>query len=323
MCGLFGRFAGGIAAWAKLEQAMTALTVKEIWRYPVKSMRGEMLDRAAVGFGGIPGDRIWVVRGAQGGMIPDRKNALAGLLDCAARYDAATDDVEITLPDGKRIILNENTKGNVAAALAPLVDTPAISLWRAGPLRHESVAADVDPASVEKAIRRVFGIQPTDATFPDFVTYPVRALQAAMHSLTRYQRRAEVGDVLGFDFFPMNVLTEASLRHLEAAVTHAPIDRRRFRPNIFVQDDAGLAQPLEQAWEGREIAVGAARLFSIMRCVRCVMPSLPQGGQGANLPRDTVFNPANTPAMHVVGTYPVVLTEGRIALGDTVRVPTV
>jgi uncharacterized protein YcbX len=299
---------------------MTTLTVKEIWRYPVKSMRGEMLERAAVGFGGIPGDRIWVVRGAEGAMIPDRKNALAGLLNCSARYDAATDDVEITLPDGKRLILNEDTKQKVTAALAPLVDTPVISLWRAGPLLPETVAADVNPAIVEKAVRRVFGIPSNDATFPDFAAYPVRALQATMHSFTRFQRRAEVGDVLGFDFFPMNVLTEASLRHLEAAVTHAPIDRRRFRPNILVQDDEGSARPLEQAWEGREIAIGSARLFSIMRCVRCVMPSLPQGGQGADLPRDGVFNPANTPAMHVVGTYPVVLAEGSFAVGDAVSV---
>jgi len=300
---------------------MTTLTVKEIWRYPVKSMRGEMLGRAQIARGGIPGDRIWVVRGPSGAMIPDRKNALAGLLNCSARYDPASGDVEITLPTAERIILNDDTKDDVTAALAPLVEASAITLCRAGPLRPDSVAADVDAASVEAVIRRVFGFTPTDATFPAFARYPVSALQSTMHSFTRYLRRNETSDVLGFDFFPMNVLTEATLRHLEATVTRAPIDRRRFRPNVLIADDAGLADTIENGWEGREVTVGAARLFSVLRCVRCVMPSLPQGGQGADLPRDVVFNPANTRSMHTVGMYTSVVGEGRVAVGDEVRIP--
>jgi hypothetical protein len=36
-------------------------TVESLWRYPVKSMRGEELDRTAVGFGGIYGDRLFAV----------------------------------------------------------------------------------------------------------------------------------------------------------------------------------------------------------------------------------------------------------------------
>lgn len=299
---------------------MTTLSVKEIWRYPVKSMRGEMLADARIERGGIPGDRIWVVRGAGGSMIPDRKNALAGLLNCSARYDAASGDVEITLPGAKRIILNDKTKDEVAAALAPLVETPAISLCRAGALRPDSVAADVDPATVEAAIRRVFGFTPNDATFPSFAQYPASALQSTMHSFTRYQRRSETSDVLGFDFFPTNLLTEATLRHLEARVTHAPIDRRRFRPNVLIADDAALAAPIEETWEGREVVLGTARLFSVLRCVRCVMPSLPQAGEGASIPRDAVFNPANTRAMHTVGLYTTVLGEGQVAVGDVVRV---
>ncbi len=299
---------------------MTNLTVKEIWRYPVKSMRGEMLDRAEVRRGGISGDRIWLVRGPDGAMIPDRKNALAGLLNCSARYDDVSGDVEITLPTGKRIVLNDDTKADVAAALLPLVEAPAISLMRAGPLRPDSVPDDVAASAVEKEIRRVFGFKPDDVSFPAFADYPVSALQSTMHSFTRWQRRTELSGVLGFDFFPTNILTEATLRHLEATVTHAPIDRRRFRSNVLIADDADLAEAIENGWEGREVAVGAVRLFSVLRCVRCVMPSLPQGGQGADLPRDAVFNPANTRAMHVVGMYTSVLGEGVVAVGDAVRV---
>jgi uncharacterized protein YcbX len=298
---------------------MTNLTVKEIWRYPVKSMRGEMLTEASVGTGGIFGDRIWVVRGPGGAVIPDRKNALAALLDCAARYDSLTDAVEITFPDTRTMMLTDATKGAVCDALAKLVSPQEITLWRAGALRPESAPADVDPMKLDKAIRRIFAFSPRDATFPDFSTYPPQALQSTMYSLTRYERRHEASNFLGFDFFPMNVLTEATLRHLEATVTRAPIDRRRFRPNVLVADAASLAEPLERAWEGHEIVIGDARLFSVLRCVRCVMPSLGQAGVGAAIARDPVFNPANTRDMAFVGTYATVLGEGRVAVGDTVR----
>ncbi len=300
---------------------MTMLTVKEIWRYPVKSMRGEMLAEASVGNGGIVGDRMWVVRGPGGAMIPDRKNALAALLDCVARYEVSTGAVEITLPDARTMMLTDDTKDAVRDALAPLVAPQEISLWRTEQLRPERAPSDVDATALDKAIRRIFAFSPSDATFPDFSRYPVQALQSMMHSLSRYEGRHEASDILGVDFFPMNVLTEASLRHLEATVTHAPIDRRRFRPNILVTDDAGLAEPLERAWEGHEVVAGDVRLFSVLRCVRCVMPSLGQAGVGAAIARDPLFNPANTRAMAFVGINASVLGEGRVAVGDAVRAP--
>jgi len=33
--------------------------VDSVWRYPVKSMRGEELDQAFVGFSGVYGDRLF------------------------------------------------------------------------------------------------------------------------------------------------------------------------------------------------------------------------------------------------------------------------
>ena len=39
-------------------------TVHSVWRYPVKSMRGEELNEAFVGFSGIYGDRLFAFRSA-------------------------------------------------------------------------------------------------------------------------------------------------------------------------------------------------------------------------------------------------------------------
>ncbi|MFN2474863.1 MAG: MOSC domain-containing protein [Chthoniobacterales bacterium] len=46
-------------------------TVESLWRYPVKSMRGEELAEAFAGFGGIRGDRLFAFRSAANGeMFP-------------------------------------------------------------------------------------------------------------------------------------------------------------------------------------------------------------------------------------------------------------
>jgi uncharacterized protein YcbX len=59
--------------------------VDEIWRYPVKSLRGERLDETELLDGGIPGDRVVHVRAPGGGRIVTsrirpRLLALAGTL---------------------------------------------------------------------------------------------------------------------------------------------------------------------------------------------------------------------------------------------------
>ena len=42
------------------------LHVAQLWRYPVKSMAGERLERATLTANGIEGDRLVHVRGARG-----------------------------------------------------------------------------------------------------------------------------------------------------------------------------------------------------------------------------------------------------------------
>lgn len=46
--------------------------VRELWRYPVKTMAGEQLQRARIGHLGIEGDRVVHVEGAQGRVITAR-----------------------------------------------------------------------------------------------------------------------------------------------------------------------------------------------------------------------------------------------------------
>jgi uncharacterized protein YcbX len=53
---------------------MAAMRVAELWRYPVKSLGGERLDRAEVSANGIAGDRIVHVRNGRGRVVTSRSH---------------------------------------------------------------------------------------------------------------------------------------------------------------------------------------------------------------------------------------------------------
>ncbi len=50
------------------------MRVTEIWRYPVKTMAGERLDRVSIGSLGIQGDRIVHIEDAHGRVITSRSH---------------------------------------------------------------------------------------------------------------------------------------------------------------------------------------------------------------------------------------------------------
>lgn len=56
-----------------------ALTLGQLWRYPVKSMAGEQLPHAALTDLGVPGDRLIWVRGPEGVRTARRQYQLLGL----------------------------------------------------------------------------------------------------------------------------------------------------------------------------------------------------------------------------------------------------
>lgn len=79
--------------------------VAELWRYPVKSLRGERLSEAVCDRRGMAGDRRWAVRGVDGrigsGKTTRRFRRMPGLLSVSARLD--DDGVAwVELPSGER-----------------------------------------------------------------------------------------------------------------------------------------------------------------------------------------------------------------------------
>ncbi len=128
---------------------MTAATVvKEIWRYPVKSIAGERLERSEVGERGLWGDRGWAVRNDETGEIHNAKR-FPVLMQCSARYrtppsEDQIPEVDITLPDGEAL---GSDSMRLSTRLSKLMGRP-VSLRRLEPAtnrkyyrRHEPGAA--------------------------------------------------------------------------------------------------------------------------------------------------------------------------------------
>jgi uncharacterized protein len=98
-------------------------TVKQIWRYAVKSMAGEQLESCTVGTLGIPGDRGWAIRDERTGEIITGSR-LPLLMQCEARYcesprNGSIPHVVMRFPNGVELASDVN---DVNARLSELLD---------------------------------------------------------------------------------------------------------------------------------------------------------------------------------------------------------
>src|SRR6476646_2853609 len=99
-----------------MNEARLIGTVAALWRYPVKSMRGEQLDATEVTALGTVGDRAYAVIDVTTGKVASAKHPRkwAALLECEAVFvdppvaGAAVPPVQITLPDGSVVRSDED-----------------------------------------------------------------------------------------------------------------------------------------------------------------------------------------------------------------------
>src|SRR3954452_23064085 len=85
-------------------------SIVELWRYPIKSMRGEQLTSVSAGERGLAGDRGWAVLDSETGKIASAKRPKLWLelLQCSASYvsepnGAGAAAVRITTAAGREI----------------------------------------------------------------------------------------------------------------------------------------------------------------------------------------------------------------------------
>jgi MOSC domain-containing protein len=268
--------------------------VAELWRYPVKSMLGERRNQLPITPCGVLGDRAWALRETATGRIASAKR-FAQLLAFHARFEveptfAEPGRIQITLPDGRTICPDDPDASAIVSDFLGL-----------------SVRLENQPASDEKtAIDRatVFGDVPvstmkaewTPETMPDYFQLMTGTF-------------FEIGAVF--------ILASGSVDHLgKLQGGTAQIDRRRFRPNIYVESEAKWSGFVEDSWMGGVLNLGGAvRVEGFQPTVWCVVSTLAQ----QELPRDLSI--LRTTAQHhrgCFGVYATVTRSGLLQVGDAV-----
>ena len=88
---------------------LVVATVVELWRYPVKSLLGELLVTVEMEKRGVVGDRLHAVTDGMGklgsGKTSNRFRRLDGLFELSARIDG--EQTFVTLPDGRELAVGD------------------------------------------------------------------------------------------------------------------------------------------------------------------------------------------------------------------------
>jgi uncharacterized protein len=268
--------------------------VKELFRYPVKSMLGERLTEVQIGLKGIIGDRAWALRELNGRIVTAKK--WANMLGFRAAYDNPPKpdqlaSVKITLPDGVTVYADDPDGSDVLSSYLGR----QVKLERSRPDEHSR--AEIDPATVFGDVG-VAKINPafTEATLPDTFGLPHGTF---------------------FDSAMIHVLATGTLEHMRSLVgPDAQLDPRRFRPNIVVETDPRLTGFVEDEWIGGTLEAGSAvRIVGLQQALRCVMTT----HQQSELARDLrILRAAAQHHNAKVGVFASIGAPGRVRIGDPV-----
>jgi MOSC domain-containing protein len=268
--------------------------VKNLYRYPVKSMQGERLNAVDITQQGVIGDRAYALREANGRVITAKK--WPNLLECSAHYEApptppALAPLRITLPDGRTFLAQDP---NASTVLSSVLEHSVI-LERAQLNQHHR--AEIDPATVFGDVP-VETLKPgfTAATLPDSFALPLGTF---------------------FDAASLHVLASGTLAHLRTLTGEdAQLDPRRFRPNIVIDTKPGLEGFLEDDWLDGSLDVGdRVSIVQLRPTVRCVMTTHRQ----AELGRDRrILRAAAQHHDAQVGVWASIERPGTVRVGDPV-----
>lgn len=219
------------------------LRIEALMIYPVKSCAGIALERAELDAFGLAGDRRWMLTDASGAFV----NQLAQPRLSLIQASSTAKGIELRAPGMQTL--------NVSSGQREAAHSVHIMYKR-----------EVSAARVSEAASR---------WFTEFLGSP-HELVALTDDIERRVKpkytRAHAGagalhDRVGFaDDFPHLLATVESLQHLNH-VLDAPVDMRRFRPNIVVSGGEAFA---EDGWRVLRAESGVELLFG-KPCVRCAM----------------------------------------------------
>lgn len=273
--------------------------LEEIWRYPVKSMQGEAVERVAVGLAGVAGDRGWAVRDVVTGNVASAKlpRRFGALLHCTATSGADPSAApRVTLPDGQT-----HTGGD------PTLDAQL----------GELLGRSVELVDADQCGRRMGRVDPTgdDREFDG----------TQLSDPTTSELGAGVpGAPTLVDYAAVHLVARSTLAHLASVVGDDGAAVARFRPNLTVDVDVPAFG--ENDWVGRVLVIGEVTLTVTAPTPRCVLPTLPLAGHDESSDTMRALAARNRPqvldrgARTCLGVYASVAHPGTLHRSDPVAV---
>jgi len=269
-------------------------TIAELWRYPVKSMLGERVPELLITPAGAVGDRAWALREPTSGRIASAKKYPRLLAFRAAYESEPTPEVpgriRIKAPDGRQFAPDDE---DASALVSKIVGAP---------LQFESCAGAVERTGIDP--ETVFGDVPVGELKPEWTPETMPDYFQLMSGSF-----LEIG--------PLFLVTSGSIEHLRTLQGGtARIDRRRFRPNIYVDSVRAGRGFVEDGWLGKTLMLGQqVELDQFQPTLWCVTSTLAQ----EDLPRDLSI--LRTAAQHhkgCLGVYAWVRKAGIVRVDDTI-----
>jgi hypothetical protein len=258
----------------------TVATVESLWRYPVKSMAGEELSEAFVGFSGVYGDRCYAFR------------------DSAARAGFPYLNASVQ----QRMLLYRPRFRHPERAAAP----PNLA-------EASAIAPGVTPVNAEP------GDMELDVLTPRGEVLPVddSRLSEMLREGLRGEHRLTLvcSDRALTDCRPVSLVSLQTVRQIEEEVGFH-LDKRRFRANVYLDLAAGVGFG-EERLVGRRLRIGrTAEVLVLERDPRCKLISLdPDTGEH----EPEVLRKVAQSHEAFAGVYCAVLVEGVVSKGDHVE----
>lgn len=263
------------------------MNIVSLWRYPVKSMMGEELNKTYITEKGLLGDRAYGVVDKETGKLANAKNPKKWpkMFRYRAAYTKpiessnAIPSVRITMPDGQSIV---------------------------------STAEDLNSRLTESFQRNVTLRSPTTSAiqFEGYIPEEIKELEDRGTVFSRTSPKDTF-----FDIAMVHIITTSTINTLRKLTPESRIEPRRFRPNIII-DVPGAEGFVEEEWVDKIISIGdEVQLKIIQPTKRCVMTTLAQG----DLPNDP--NVLRTIARQNdgnFGVYAEVVQPGSVKVGDRV-----
>ena len=255
-------------------------TVESIWRYPIKSMSGEAMTEAFMGFSGFYGDRCFAFKNS---------TARKGFPYLTARVQQ------------QMLRYRPQFRYAERAAKPPNL------------IEAMSIGPGITPANDDSNDLILDVVTPSGAVVavddPALIEMLGEGLRGENHlTLVRSDRALT-------DCRPVSLISLQTVRQVEAELG-IPIDKRRFRANVYLNlaSDYGFA---EDELVGRKLRIGSSAVIMVLeRDPRCKMISLdPDTGEH----NPEVLRKVAQAHAAFAGVYCAVLVEGILMKSDSIE----